>query len=451
MNRTRKVLKRKNNKTKNIRTKKINRNEIIEINQEGGSLYTNLNNSGLEFRNNYVLTIAGEHFTVNYTKRETSFIYKLLIRLKNNMKCRIEDNDYDITNLKIQKVRIKLTLYTYHFFLVLYFSKTFGSGIEVRFILASFSGAGVNKSIIGSKVYNALIIYPDPMFKIKPGEINKTKFRIDNYLKKGQTDNKKDVVDVNPGNINYLINLFYIYNFLNLFCPKCTKNITFVEQECSLCNYKLVGINDTTLFDNLKYYKIQSSRDEKHNYKYYIMYGMYSSLSIKGINCQTFANLFINIMRKNPFRYISSIFKKNYKSLVKRLQMMKYLFDINNKFLENNRELMSKDDIKIFEDIKLEYNKYLSEFLLDEYCFTEIKTLGTPGGSSVTKYSNIIKILEMSHLNIQGKTKELNLLEDDTEQHEEVDPLVNDEIETNTKHHHHIQELEDLIMKKLVI
>ena len=50
----------------------------------------------------------------------------------------------------------------------------------------------------------------------------------------------------------------------------------------------------------------------------------------RSLNCQSFANFFINLMRGNPFRYTTFI--KAHTVVERRLLVMKYLYEINVNF-----------------------------------------------------------------------------------------------------------------------
>ena len=159
---------------------------------------------------------------------------------------------------------------------------------------------------------------------------------------------------------------------MNNYCnnPECRKPISIIEQMCSYCSQPLIGFLESVGFNKLQYYRLPFSYTlADDNLKYFIMYGMYSVFDYKGVNCQTFANFYINLMRNKPFKYKKTFFKKKYKSIVKRIQMMKYLFDINKQFLEINKGLIGKDYEDLMKRVNVKYNKYLEMFTLDDYCF----------------------------------------------------------------------------------
>ena len=68
-------------------------------------------------------------------------------------------------------------------------------------------------------------------------------------------------------------------------------------------------------------------------FEYNILFGKYSIECYRGVNCQTFSNLFINLCKGNPSHFKDGFKNKSIKGVIKRIQMIIYLYEMNINFI----------------------------------------------------------------------------------------------------------------------
>jgi hypothetical protein len=353
------------NKRINTKKKLSNKfNKINKINQEGG--YREVDE---KFIFDYKYKLSNSNIDnsrlrdkiIDKNKLNPEEIFKILQHLKCNKKnyIIINNTSYFLKDLKICKIRIKIDI-VHHFSLLIYIEDRMK---DQKYVLFNFGGYGTSYN-------NFFMAFPDLDFSEDKEFINN---EIITLTISKDILGKNDSVQINENNLDYLLTLVYILKFSHSRCLKCNTEIDFKNRVCFNCNKVTFGRPITTLNNKLFYYRKKHLKELETSYSYHILYGKYSLILGKGINCQTFANLFINLMKGIPFSF-SVLIRHN--PVIKRIQCLKYFYDINRLFLEKNNKFMSKDDIAMFKNVNNYYIKYLHRLNLERYCFYNIELKG---------------------------------------------------------------------------
>ena len=268
-----------------------------------------------------------------------------------------DETKYYLSDLIIRKLRMNPSLIgrvATHYSLMIYIKID-----DKNFVLGTFGANGVTEN------KNFVIKFPDR--------------QVDNYNNKEVSLNirvpstvfyqKNDEVVITTKNVNYLINIFYIYDFTQNRCPVCNYRTAFTIDLCDSCQSPLFGypkIPEDSVYSTLKYYKNIYDDNQQGSFDYYILYGRFKVFAERrSLNCQSFANFFINLMRGNPFRYTTFI--KAHTVVERRLLVMKYLYEINVNFLRENELIMDSDIRAIFKQNIYNYNTLLSKLEFKNY------------------------------------------------------------------------------------
>ena len=253
----------------------------------------------------------------------------------------------------IKHLYLEINKINRRYFLILYFNKksirrlirpkSIFPDYEIKHVLATFGGS------CRGELRNFALKYPFKYFE---------------KLKK-----KSKSIKVNKYNIKYLINIFYILKNISEYCCNCNSFVKFNRNYCEKCQIYNYGFQKPENIYDLKYFR-NVYYDIDESFRYYILYGKYSFYRINGISSKSFANFFFNLMSGDPFKNKE---KKN--TIIKRLQVIKYLFDINSKYMLKNEEIIRLDYLlELFRNVNQNYEKYIHKFMLDDYCFTKLET-----------------------------------------------------------------------------
>lgn len=359
----------KTKKNINLKNKKNVNKKITKKNlkvQEGGwKGYKSVKIKQLHF--DFIVKFANNiHYNIHINSNPVNpgNIMLILNHLNSN------ENNYLLINFKkyylkdlvLRKLRMNEGIFGRvgsHYFLMLYLKSKVD---EKKYVLATFGGNGVTVD------KNFVICFPDEQIDLY--NIDSTNgISINIRVPSKPFNPKNDEVIVTNENIIYLLNIFYIYEFIQNKCPICKVSTPFTEDICISCNDPIFGypIKDKFhKFDRLKYYKNIYDPNQEGAFNYYIMYGSFHKYAKKkSLNCQSFANFFINLMRGNPFRYSTRL--KVHTVVERRLLVMKYLFEINFQFMEENKNLIDGYIIPMFNLAINNYNSLLSKLRFDDY------------------------------------------------------------------------------------
>lgn len=391
---TKKNLKKYNSLKKNRLGKKFTKKQdiklkltkkLINVNQIGGAVT-------IEFIYKFYLYIDKAHTYESdcYNSPNPTIILNILKHFhykKNPTRCNINGKEFGLEDLKIKKLKCSLGISkripfltrfkVYHSFLAIYFEDG-----DYKYLLGTFGLGGAKYIREHSHLPTAVISFPDSIsYKKFIENGNNITIQVEDDGDDDEDENGDGVgnskisnkINITKANIQFLINIFYIYNYLTKYCIHCHRQINFYKntqcpnKKCKspVIGYELFGAEKDDLF----YFKLPLKEGETLKFRFYILYNKYSVAKINGVNCQTFANLFMNLMRHNAIHFKSGRFNMSFRGIAKRIQMIKNLYDINNKFIEKNKERLQGDNE--MEDIKL--NIHLFYYLTNNFIITNRK------------------------------------------------------------------------------
>ena len=201
------------------------------------------------------------------------------------------DTKLYLSDLIIRKLRMNPSLIgrvANHYSLMIYI-KIDGKNL----VLGTFGANGVSEN------KNFVIKFPDRQVNNYNSEEVSLNIRVPSTV----FYRKNDEVVITTKNVNYLINIFYIYDFTQNRCPVCFYKTVFTEDICKTCKNPIFGypqIRDEYMYSTLKYYKNIYDDKQQGSFDYYILYGRFNVFAERrSLNCQSFANFFINLMRGN--------------------------------------------------------------------------------------------------------------------------------------------------------
>ena len=379
----------KSNKKKNIKIQK-------NINKQKGGYKESKISLNFEF----VITLSSNitrklvFFSTMYNPSNVFRILEHLNASELNY-CQIEGRPEKLflKDLKLRKARMGGFAVT-HYFMILYFDIH-----SEKYSVAIFGGNGVGS------IYNFVITFPDTqigLLNYKDKEKDTLSLRVPLFK-----NEDRDIVDVTTTNIKYLLNLFYIYNFTLKYCPNCKNELDYDTPNCKICSALTFGIKFAINHRELRYYRKPFDVTDMHNYTYYILYGRFKLYANeKSLNCQSFTNFFINLMRGNPFRWSCKITNR-YTVVERRLLVMHYLSQINVLFMNSNKELMTKEYIDMFNGINKNYDTLLSRFYFYSYLRSNASKLETKSDKKFYTAWRLLRYIKGKYvLPGDGKTEE---------------------------------------------
>ena len=374
----------KNNANKKNKTKKLkNLKPINKINQHGGLILEEdlyVENFMIEFPKNIRYCLN------SYLNPKPDIILYILEKFYNNTNIEgtLDNKKIKLENLKISKKKTNINFMSkispnisryYHSYLILYFELEGEKYLLGTFGLTEFDNSKIDTNSQNKNIFNnpAIISLPD-LFSIenstRKNEKKKVYFKVEKSTKDIYTQVTKE-------NMKFIISLFYVFKYSQNHCYNCDKDFLLPELDLIKCPHCKKGFNwddmldfSNTRKDSLIIYKICAFKEKKpYKYQYKIIFGKYSIASYRGVNCQTFCNLFINLCKGNPTYFKDGMLHKSTKSVVKRVQMIIYLFEINRILYRKKKENEKIEYKPYYLELNNYYANLISHLKFCEYTF----------------------------------------------------------------------------------
>ena len=330
----------------------------------------------------------------------------LLLRILNNI---YQKNDepiyinmapYSYDDIYIEKLKIPFGITRmipllkkvrqYHTLLIIYLKKRVN-----KFLLGTI---GVSGSIMGKDYNSCEISFPDNiLYKhiIQNEFLNGDEI----IIKKVRTD-KEHILQLNKigNNIIFLITIVYIFYDIQLHCYKCRSFNMMNYYKCDTCNanYKKFMNHDIISHNRLSFGIEPVINEDDINLNSVILYGKFSIFGRHGVNCQVFSNLMFNLLRGNPTNFKGS---PTYYSIVKRLLMIKYLYEINNQFLKQRDTMVPLQYIELFRLVNARLYMYIGDFVFTSFILEDEYRLKDTQELPLTK-NELLIIFKEAHKNM---------------------------------------------------
>ena len=380
------------NKKNNIEKKKTKKKiKLIQNKNQQGGFRIVEDEYNIDFMIEFSKDNSGYGICDHHYYPKPDIILEILEKFNNipNVKGKIDFNkEIGIENLKICKKKTSINstsesspeiLRYYHSYLILYFELD-----GEKFLLGTFGLTELDNNLISTDPDTsnnfknpAVITLPD-LYSIDSNNSVRGKEQKNVKLKVAEETEDKSV-QINNYNLKFIISLLFVLKYSQEHCYYCMHKYQLPERniiECPNCK-KSFDLKSKIDFSNtqknsLIIYKLCAFTEIKpYNYEYNIIFGKYSIASYRGVNCQTFCNLFINLCKGNPTYFKEGMLHKSTKSVVKRLQMIIYLFEINRILYRKKKENNENEYEPYYLELNNYYGNLISHLKFYEYTFKQ--------------------------------------------------------------------------------